>query len=138
MFDFQAVDEEKALYERSTRRQVYLNLCVNAIKKLRDVTQLESPSPVTTETATPVAVTKMLSSGAVLVSTKSPVKQEKPVSPTEQLTGGCYDNNNIIVIIDKLVVYIYAHLILCPLFNIEFLIFNLSYIYQTHIQRTTY
>lgn len=103
MFDFQAVDEEKALYERSTRRQVYLNLCVNVIKKLRDVTQLESPSPVTTETATPVAVTKMLSSGAVLVSTKSPVKQEKPVSPTEQLTGGCYDyitSNNIIIIID--------------------------------------
>ena len=101
------------MYERSTRRQVYLNLCVNAIKKLRDVTQLESPSPVTTETATPVAVTKMLSSGAVLVSTKSPVKQEKPVSPTEQLTGGCYDLiifNNIIIIIDTCKLKLFLHL----------------------------
>ena len=87
----QAVDEEKALYDRSTRRQVYLNLCVNAIKKLRDITQLELPSPVKTDTATQVAITKTLSSGAVLVSTKSPVKPEKPVSPTEQLTGGYYD-----------------------------------------------
>ena len=91
MFHVQAVDEEKALYDRSTRRQVYLNLCVNAIKKLRDMTPLESPSPVKTETATRVAVTKTLPSGAVLISTKSPVKQEKPVSPTEQLTGECYD-----------------------------------------------
>lgn len=91
MFDVQAVDEEKALYDRSTRRQVYLNLCVNAIKKLRDMTPLESPSPVKTETATQEAVTKTLSSGAVLVSTKSPVKLGKPVSPTEQLTGEHYD-----------------------------------------------
>lgn len=91
MFDVQAVDEEKALYDRSTRRQVYLNLCVNAIKKLRDVTQLESSSPVKTETATRVAVTRKLSTGGVLVSTKSPVKQEKPASPTEQFTGGCDD-----------------------------------------------
>ncbi|KAL9950803.1 hypothetical protein ACROYT_G043365 [Oculina patagonica] len=82
-----AVEEEKALYERSTRRQVYLNLCVNAIKKLRDTIQLELPSPVKTETATCVAVTKTLSSGAVLISTKSPVKQDKPALPaTDQLT----------------------------------------------------
>ena len=88
LFDFQAVEEEKALYERSTRRQVYLNLCVNAIKKLRDTIQLELPSPVKTETATQVAVTKTLSSGAVLISTKSPAKQDKPALPaTDQLTG---------------------------------------------------
>ena len=90
-FDVQAVDEEKALYDRSSRRQVYLNLCVNAIKKLRDITQLEAMSPAKTETPMRVAVTRTLSSETVIVSTTSPVKQVKPVSPTEQLTGKCYD-----------------------------------------------
>lgn len=67
---------------------MYLNLCVNAIKKLRDTVRLELPSPVKTQTTTRVAVTKTLSSGAVLVSTKSPAKQEKPALPaTDQLTG---------------------------------------------------
>jgi len=78
-----AVEEEKALYERSTRRQVYLNLCVNAIKKLRDMTPQEMAisSPIKTETERRVAVTKTLPSGAVLISTKSPAKQEQPVMP---------------------------------------------------------
>lgn len=81
-----AVEEEKTLYERSTRRQVYLNLCVNAIKKLRSITHLESPSPVKSETTTKVAVTKVLPSGAVVVSTKSPAKQQPAVSQTDQFT----------------------------------------------------
>lgn len=84
------MEEEKALYERSTRRQVYLNLCVNAIKKLRDMTPQEMAisSPIKTETETRVAVTKTLPSGAVLISTKSPAKQEQPVMPaSDDLTG---------------------------------------------------
>ena len=60
---------------------------MNAIKKLRGITQLESPSPVKTETITKVAVTKTLSSGAVLVSTKSPAKQQPAVSERDQFTG---------------------------------------------------
>ncbi|CAH3173769.1 unnamed protein product [Porites evermanni] len=77
-----ALKEEQALYERSTRRQVYLNLCVNAIKKLREMKPQELPvtSPVETETITRVAVTKTLPSGAVVISTKSPAKQDQPVT----------------------------------------------------------
>ena len=40
-FVYQAVEEEKALYERATMRQVYLNLCINSIKKLRDLSSIE-------------------------------------------------------------------------------------------------
>lgn len=78
------------MYERSTRRQVYLNLCVNAIKKLRDMTPQEMPasSPVKTETTTRVAVTKTLPSGAVVISTKSPVKQDQPVTPASDNLSG--------------------------------------------------
>ena len=38
----QAVEEEKQLYERSSRRQVYVNLCINSIKKLRGMNKIES------------------------------------------------------------------------------------------------
>lgn len=77
-----ALEEEKALYERSTRRQVYLNLCVNAIKKLRDMKpeDIAAFSPPKSETEGQVAVTKtLLPSGAVVISSKSPVKQAQTV-----------------------------------------------------------
>ena len=88
------MEEEQALYERSTRRQVYLNLCVNAIKKLREMKPQELPvtSPVETETITRVAVTKTLPSGAVVISTKSPAKQDQPVTTaSNDLTGVSFD-----------------------------------------------
>ena len=88
------MEEEQALYERSTRRQVYLNLCVNAIKKLREMKPQELPvtSPVETETITRVAVTKTLPSGAVVISTKSPAKQDEPVTTaSNDLTGVSFD-----------------------------------------------
>ena len=86
-----ALEEEKALYERSTRRQVYLNLCVNAIKKLRDMKpeDIAAFSPPKSETEGQVAVTKtLLPSGAVVISSKSPVKQAQTVmTASGDLTG---------------------------------------------------
>lgn len=63
---------------------------MNAIKKLRGITQLESPSPVKSETTTKVLVTKTLSSGAVVVSTKSPAKQQPAVPQMDPFTGNLY------------------------------------------------
>ena len=88
------MEEEQALYERSTRRQVYLNLCVNAIKKLREMKPQELPAtpPMKTETITREAVTKTLPSGAVVISTKSPAKHDQPVTTaSNDLTGVSID-----------------------------------------------
>ncbi|XP_015779913.1 PREDICTED: uncharacterized protein LOC107357784 [Acropora digitifera] len=77
-----AVEEETALYERSTRRQVYLNLCVNAIKKLRDMTPQDMAASLPAKAETEKKLTKtLLPSGAVVISSKSPVKQTQPTSP---------------------------------------------------------
>ena len=90
LFPFiQAVEEETALYERSTRRQVYLNLCVNAIKKLRDMTPQDMAASLPAKAETEKKLTKtLLPSGAVVISSKSPVKQTQPTSPNSaDLTG---------------------------------------------------
>lgn len=43
---FQALDEEKLVYERSSSKNIYLNVAVNTLKKLRSKSSA-SPSPVT-------------------------------------------------------------------------------------------
>ena len=49
---------------------------------------LTASSPVKTETEALVAVTKKLPSGAVVISTKSPVKQDQPdMSASDDLKG---------------------------------------------------
>ncbi|KAK3735420.1 hypothetical protein QZH41_016871, partial [Actinostola sp. cb2023] len=52
-----AIEEERRLYDRSARRPTYINLCVNAIKKLRSEPTPEfqvepTPPPVSTATTT--------------------------------------------------------------------------------------
>lgn len=43
---FQALDEEKLVYERSSSKNIYLNVAVNALKKLRSKSATPSaPSP---------------------------------------------------------------------------------------------
>ena len=63
---------------------------MNAIKKLRDMTpqNMTASSPVKTETEAQVAVTKKLPSGAVVISTKSPAKQDQTDMPaSDDLKG---------------------------------------------------
>lgn len=49
---------------------------------------MAASSPVKAETEARMAVTKTLPSGAVVVSTKSPAKQDQPVKPAaDDLTG---------------------------------------------------
>ncbi len=43
---FQALDEEKLVYERSSSKNIYLNVAVNTLKKLRSKSS-SCPSPVT-------------------------------------------------------------------------------------------
>lgn len=43
---FQALDEEKLVYERSSSKNIYLNVAVNTLKKLRSKISA-FPSPVT-------------------------------------------------------------------------------------------
>lgn len=43
---FQALDEERLVYERSSSKNIYLNVAVNTLKKLRSKTS-SCPSPVT-------------------------------------------------------------------------------------------
>lgn len=43
---FQALDEEKLVYERSSSKNIYLNVAVNTLKKLRSKST-SCPSPVT-------------------------------------------------------------------------------------------
>ena len=48
LFVTQAEKEEKAIYMKSPRRQVYINLCVNLVKKLRDASD-QSDAEATTK-----------------------------------------------------------------------------------------
>lgn len=61
---FQALDEEKLVYERSSSKNIYLNVAVNTLKKLRSKSSA-SPSPVTS--TSPVGVSHTRYSGALYI-----------------------------------------------------------------------
>lgn len=61
---FQALDEEKLVYERSSSKNIYLNVAVNTLKKLRSKSSA-SPSPVTSRS--PVGVSHTRYSGALYI-----------------------------------------------------------------------
>ncbi|XP_031553926.1 RNA exonuclease 1 homolog [Actinia tenebrosa] len=68
-----AVEEERGLYNRSTRRHMYLNLCINAIKNLRSQpTPEHQPESTQPNTATATVSTRRVS--ATAIDSQSPKK----------------------------------------------------------------
>ena len=50
-FDVQGLKEEKSVYERASSRNIYLNLSVNTLKRLRSAQTTDTPDKVTSPTS---------------------------------------------------------------------------------------